>query len=146
MTRRRKKKRETAGEGLRSRCGGSGPRSRGADSGPAVFVPLGLPDSFVCSTPFPPDDRSYGWERGTTISKEWDEATTDAAIDTAEYVVAHLNDLAGTRDDASDRADEAAELLPHVRRAGIPPTADGGRKRIGRRSAIRSRPKTPRSP
>jgi len=66
--------------------------------------PTWAPDAFVCSTPFPPDDRSYGWERGTTISKEWDEAATDAAIDVAEYVVAHLNDLAGTRDDASDRA------------------------------------------
>jgi cytochrome c553 len=66
--------------------------------------PTWAPDAFVCTTPFPPDDRSYGWERGTTISKEWDEATTDAAIETAGYVVAHLNDLAGTRDDASDRA------------------------------------------
>ena len=27
--------------------------------------PTWAPDAFVCSTPFPPDDRSYGWERGT---------------------------------------------------------------------------------
>jgi len=66
--------------------------------------PAAAPELFVCSTPFPPDDRSYGWERGTTVSKEWDEATTDAAITTAGYVVAHLSDLAGVRDDASDRA------------------------------------------
>jgi hypothetical protein len=26
-------------------------------------------DAFVPATPFPPDDRSYGYERGTSISK-----------------------------------------------------------------------------
>jgi mono/diheme cytochrome c family protein len=61
---------------------------------------------FVCATPFPPDDRSYGWERGTSVSKEWDVATTDAAIDTAAYVIAHVNDLAGTHDDDKDRGDK----------------------------------------
>jgi len=65
--------------------------------------PNSAPESFICSTPFPPDDRSYGWERGTTISQEWEQAVTDAAIETATYVVAKLNDLAGTKDDAADR-------------------------------------------
>jgi Protein of unknown function (DUF1592)/Protein of unknown function (DUF1588)/PA14 domain/Protein of unknown function (DUF1595)/Cytochrome C oxidase, cbb3-type, subunit III len=64
------------------------------------------PESFVCATPFPPDDRSYGWERGTTVSKEWDAAATDAAIETAGYIAAHLSDLAGTPDDAKDRGDK----------------------------------------
>jgi Protein of unknown function (DUF1592)/Protein of unknown function (DUF1588)/PA14 domain/Cytochrome C oxidase, cbb3-type, subunit III len=64
------------------------------------------PELFVCATRFPPDDRSYGWERGTTVSKEWDEATTEAAIETADYVAAHVNDLAGTSDDAENRADK----------------------------------------
>lgn len=54
-------------------------------------------ERYVVSTPFPPDDRSYGWERGTTVSKAWDAATTDAAIDAAGYVAAHLDELAGTR-------------------------------------------------
>lgn len=65
--------------------------------------PAWTPDAYVCTTPFPPDDRSYGWERGTTISRQWEEATTDAAIETANYVAAHLNALAGTSDDAADR-------------------------------------------
>jgi hypothetical protein len=64
------------------------------------------PELFVCATRFPPDDRSYGWERGTTVSKEWDEATTEAAIETTDYVAAHANELAGTSDDAKDRADK----------------------------------------
>jgi len=61
------------------------------------------PESFVPNTPFPPDDRSLGWERGTTVSKAWDQATTDAALETAGYVVAKLNELAGTKDGAPDR-------------------------------------------
>ena len=65
--------------------------------------PNSAPELYVCSTPFPPDDRSYGWERGTTVSKEWDEATTEAAIDTAGYVSTHLSDLAGAHDGPGDR-------------------------------------------
>lgn len=59
-------------------------------------------ETFAISTPFPPDDRSYGWERGTAISKEWHQATTDGAIEVASYVVAHLNELAGTKPGNSD--------------------------------------------
>jgi hypothetical protein len=57
--------------------------------------PAKFSESFVVSTPFPPDDRSYGWEKATTISKAWDQATTDAAIETAGYVVAHLDEFLG---------------------------------------------------
>jgi Protein of unknown function (DUF1592)/Protein of unknown function (DUF1588)/PA14 domain/Protein of unknown function (DUF1595)/Cytochrome C oxidase, cbb3-type, subunit III len=64
------------------------------------------PELFACATPFPPDDRSYGWERGTTVSKEWDASTTDAAIEVAGYIAAHVSDLAGTPDDAKDRGDK----------------------------------------
>jgi hypothetical protein len=57
----------------------------------------------VVATPFPPDDRSIGYERGTSVSKAWDRATTDAAIEVAGYVVAHLGELAGFQDGAGDR-------------------------------------------
>ncbi len=65
--------------------------------------PLGAPEVFVCSTPFPPDDRSLGWERGSSVSKEWDQATSDAAIEAAHHVSARLAELAGVRDNAPDR-------------------------------------------
>lgn len=68
------------------------------------LAPHEAPEAFICSTPFPPDDRSYGWERGTTISKEWYQATTDAAIDAARYVAARCDELAGTAQDAPDRS------------------------------------------
>jgi hypothetical protein len=62
------------------------------------------PELLAVETPFPPDDRSVGYERGTSVSKAWDRATTDAALEVTGYVVAHLRELAGTRDEAPDRA------------------------------------------
>jgi cytochrome c553 len=67
------------------------------------LLPVSFPESFVLTTAFPPDDRSMGYERGTSISRAWEQATTDAAIETAGYVAAHVNELAGTRDGAPDR-------------------------------------------
>jgi cytochrome c553 len=61
------------------------------------------PELFVLHTAFPPDDRSVGYERGTAISKSWEEATTEAAIEVAGYVEEHLNEMAGVADDAPDR-------------------------------------------
>jgi cytochrome c553 len=72
--------------------------------------PVLTPESFVLSTPFPPDDRSAGYERGTSISKAWDLATTDAAIEVAGYIVAHLKELSGATDDASDREAKLREF------------------------------------
>jgi Protein of unknown function (DUF1592)/Protein of unknown function (DUF1588)/PA14 domain/Protein of unknown function (DUF1595)/Cytochrome C oxidase, cbb3-type, subunit III len=61
------------------------------------------PQLYVCKTPFPPDDRSVGYERGTSISKEWDQATTEAALELADYLVPRLKELAGVGPDSGDR-------------------------------------------
>src|SRR5262249_3590757 len=69
---------------------------RAAEAIPSRYLsPHRQPEAFVVTTPFPPDDRSFGWERATTISKAWDQATTDAAIEAAGYVAAKLDELAG---------------------------------------------------
>jgi len=70
------------------------------------FSTATVPESFVCTTAFPPDDRSYGWERGTAVSKAWDQSTTSAAIEAANYIVAHLEELAGKHDGGSDRVEK----------------------------------------
>ena len=59
--------------------------------------PNRVPEVLVVSTPFPPDDRSIGYERGSAVSKEWDAATTDAAFEIAAYVSSHVAELAGIR-------------------------------------------------
>jgi prenyltransferase beta subunit len=65
--------------------------------------PFDAPTSFAVATALPPDDRSAGYERGTAVSKEWLLATTDGAIATANYIVAHLPDLSGVKNDAANR-------------------------------------------
>lgn len=67
---------------------------------PARCLAPSMPaETFVLTTPFPPDDRSMGYERGNSISKEWDDATTGAALETADYVLKNLGDLAGNAED-----------------------------------------------
>ncbi len=63
--------------------------------------PYWSPESYVCATPFPPDDRSYGWERGTAVSQAWFDATMRAAMETTTYVCDHLDEIAGL--DGNDR-------------------------------------------
>ena len=74
------------------------------------LTPSRQPEMFTLTSPFPPDDRSLGWERGTTISKAWDEATTDAALETTAYIAAHLSDLSGVRNDVRDRGARLREF------------------------------------
>jgi len=54
-----------------------------------------FPEKLVITTPFPPDDRSLGYERGNSVSQAWSEATTAAAIEAAEYVTARLHEIVG---------------------------------------------------
>jgi hypothetical protein len=83
----------------------------------------------VMQTPFPPDDRSYGWERGTAVSKEWVSATADAALEVAGYVSAHLPELAGATDNASDRDRKARNFCrTFAERAFRRPLSDAEKK------------------
>lgn len=72
--------------------------------------PLDFPETLVVGAPFPPDDRSIGYERGTSVSKEWDQATTLAAIEVTGKVVAKLRDLAGVGDSSSNRSERLREF------------------------------------
>ena len=60
--------------------------------------------TFILSTPFPPDDSSMGYERGVGISKSWDEAATQSAIEVAEHVANNLDRLSGSKPGDADRA------------------------------------------
>jgi hypothetical protein len=63
--------------------------------------------TFVLTTPFPPDDSSVGYERGVSISKEWDEATTAAAIEAANWVEQRLDAFSRSKPRDADRAAKA---------------------------------------
>jgi hypothetical protein len=89
------------------------------------LMPGRFPELFVAATPFPPDDRSVGYERGTSVSKAWDQATTAAAVEAAGYVVAHLRELSGVPDDALDRPGRIRDFcLRFVERAFRRPLTD----------------------
>ena len=70
------------------------------------LAPNSVAESFVPTTPFPPDDRSVGYERGSSISKEWDAAITESAIEVSAYVSGHLRPLANAKEDDPDRAEK----------------------------------------
>ena len=66
------------------------------------LVPVSPKEICICSTVFPPDDASYGFERGISVSEQWDRATTESAIETAEWVSERMWRLAGTREGDQD--------------------------------------------
>ncbi len=74
------------------------------------LVPVQAATQYVCASRFPPDDRSRGWERGTFVSREWDAATTEAALDAAAYVGVKLNELAGTKEGSGDFTKKLVEF------------------------------------
>ena len=45
------------------------------------------PRTLLVSAPFPPDDRSVGYERGASVSAAWDEATGEAAFEVADLLL-----------------------------------------------------------
>ena len=70
------------------------------------LIPHDSPQVFVLATPFPPDDKSIGYERGTSVSKDWFQAATAAASETAGYIADHVEHLTRAKRDAADRPDK----------------------------------------
>ncbi len=58
----------------------------------------------VVSVPLPPDDGSIGYERGSSVSREWTEAVAKGALQVSAMIGPNLFALAGTKADAPDRA------------------------------------------
>ncbi|WP_236615934.1 PA14 domain-containing protein [Rhodopirellula europaea] len=68
---------------------------------PSALVPGWNPPALQLSTTMPPDDSSYGFERGISVDTAWDSAVTDGAIEFAnamrdrlwnDYVRKHRKD------------------------------------------------------
>jgi hypothetical protein len=74
------------------------------------LIPVSPPEICICSAVFPADDASHGYERGISVSEQWDRATTDAAIETAEWVSERQWKLAGTSEDNKDASTKLREF------------------------------------
>jgi hypothetical protein len=48
------------------------------------------PAAYALQAALPPDDRSYGYDRGTMVNRQWDESTTNAALEFASVVEGEL--------------------------------------------------------
>ena len=57
---------------------------------PDNLVPAWLPSQFALQAKLPPDDRSYGYERGIAVNRQWDQSTTAAAFEFAQLAVDEL--------------------------------------------------------
>jgi mono/diheme cytochrome c family protein len=68
-----------------------------------------VPRTFVVETPFPADDRSLGYERGSSVSSEWHAATTNAGIEVADEVLNRIGILVDVDEKAS--VEERTEKL-----------------------------------
>ena len=78
------------------------------------LFPARSPESFAVTTAFPPDDRSLGFERGSSISKAWDAATTDAAIEIVNELMGRIKEFAGVRDNDPERGKKYRDLAKKV--------------------------------
>ncbi|MEZ6073742.1 MAG: DUF1588 domain-containing protein [Pirellulales bacterium] len=54
------------------------------------LLTVDAPATFTLQAALPPDDRSYGYERGINVDRQWDESTTAAALEFADAAVADL--------------------------------------------------------
>ncbi len=73
----------------------------------SAFRRAKVDETLAVSTAFPADDASSGYQRGISVSRQWDDSTTTAAIETANWISNRIWDLAGTKDDAPDRIEKA---------------------------------------
>lgn len=89
------------------------------------------PESLLVDVPFPADDRSVGYERGTMISKAWLDAVTAGAVAAADYVVDHLDELAKTKRGQPERRQKieafASQFAARARRR---PLSEAERERF----------------
>jgi len=67
------------------------------------------PATFSLQSVLPADDRSYGFERGIAINRQWDESTTAAALEFSQIVIDEL--WTGYRRDHKKDPNEKREVL-----------------------------------
>jgi cytochrome c5 len=83
----------------------------------ANLSPEWVPEVIVVETPFPPDDRSDGYERGVSVSREWFDAATQAAIEASGKFVANREELLPIKDGEDVRTQYREFAASFVERA-----------------------------
>jgi hypothetical protein len=98
--------------------------------------------TFVINTAFPADDSSIGYERGTAVSKEWDEATTRAALEVAAYVTKYLDRLSDSKPSDTNRVTKLQEFCAKFVRTAFRRPLTAEQKRVYVDEQFKKAPKT----
>ncbi|MEM9481189.1 MAG: DUF1592 domain-containing protein [Verrucomicrobiota bacterium] len=101
------------------------------------LLPKTYPPVTVVSTPFPADDSSAGYVRGSLVSKEWHEAVTNAALEASGLIIDDINRLSGSSADDKDRKAKLKEFCRKFAVAALrrPMTAEQYERIIDRQFA-----------
>jgi len=86
-----------------------------------------VPPAYTIQSDLPPDDRSYGYPRGISVDRAWDESTTSAALEFATVVYEDLwprYQRRHRKDDGDDRTKLKRLLVEIVGRAFRHPLDD----------------------
>ncbi len=73
------------------------------------------PAIFSLQTKLPPDDRSYGYERGLAVDRQWDDSTTAAAVEFGQVAVEELWPEYGRDGRSRRRRESNGESRPRAR-------------------------------
>lgn len=96
---------------------------------PRNLSPGRVPEVFVVTTEFPPDDQVTGYVRGASISKAWEQATTSAALQVANHITQRLESMFGRNSKPDEQRRKAQEFCQtFTERAFRRPLTDVQRK------------------
>lgn len=96
-----------------------------------VLTHHGSPEVFVSDISLPADDRSYGYERGTTVSRVWLDAVTSMAFEAADHVVEYADELSKAVSKEENRGKRIREFAAEfTARAYRRPLKPGEREQV----------------
>ncbi len=72
--------------------------------------------TFSLQTVFPPDDMSDGYERGTTISKEWLVAVNEGALEAGDHALHNFQSLTGCKPEQQGTEEGFAKIRDFVKK------------------------------
>ncbi len=79
------------------------------------LLPGWIPPAFSLQTILPADDRSYGYERGIAVNAQWDDSTTNAALEFADVLIEELwPEFEKKRKQPEDKRQKLAAFLNEV--------------------------------
>lgn len=84
----------------------------------------------VVQSSFPPDDQSVGYVRGNSVSKNWSQSVTRAAVEVAELLALNMSRYARIRDTDSKRTEKVISFIERFAELAFRRTLTESQKQI----------------